>query len=378
MIKTIKEVWSSLQPRDKKYLSLALWLIGIIGFLSIFILPFLFSLNAPFSWMAYTTSKSNVGNTINGIATPFIAIAASILTFLAFWVQYQANVQQRQQFQDQLNAQNNSNEAKDKLWRIERFENRYYELLKLHRANVDEMEIEDSIQGRECFIPMFYELRFCFQTARNYYDSIDVDLKIEYDYNKIDLMDFSYRIFFHGLNIQTQNYFLNLGKKGELHLFRIVRPFLEEVQNKVAGHLKANPQAKSFFYNMSLSKMPDEKTVEFSYSPFKGHSNILGHYYRHLFQTAKYVTSRSFLSEQEKYGYIKTLRAQLSDFEQLLLYYNSLAWFQDEWKDIFATFRFIKNMPVLLADFYVKPSNYFHKEILELRDKGIEIFEFFE
>jgi hypothetical protein len=35
-------------------------------------------------------------------------------------------------------------------------------------------------------------------------------------------------------------------------------------------------------------------------------------------------------------------------------------------------------MPVLLADFYIKPANYFHKEILELRDKGIEIFEFFE
>jgi hypothetical protein len=378
MIKTIKEVWSSLQRRDKKYLSLALWLIGIIGFLSIFIFPFLFSRDAPFSWMAYTTSESNVGSTINGIATPFIAIAAAILTFLAFWVQYQANVQQRQQFQEQLNAQNISNEAKDKLWRIERFENRYYELLKLHRANVDEMKIEDTIQGRECFIPMFYELRYCYQVASNYYAAIDENLKKEYEYDKFDLMDFSYQIFFQGLNNQTQNYFLTLGKKGQLHLFREVRLFLESVQNKVRGHLKATPQAKSFFYNMPFSGIPDEKTVEFSYVPFKGHSNILGHYYRHLFQTAKYLTSRSFLSEQEKYSYIKTLRAQLSDFEQLLLYYNSLAWFQNEWKEIFTTYRFIKNMPVLLADFYIKPANYFHKEILELRDKGIEIFEFFE
>lgn len=378
MIKTIKEVWSSLQARDKKYLSLALWLIGIIGFLSIFIFPFLFSLDAPFSWMAYTTSESNVGSTINGIATPFIAIAAAILTFLAFWVQYQANVQQRQQFQTQLNGQKRSNEAKDKLWRIERSENRYYEMLKLHRANVDEMEIEDTIQGRECFIPMFYELRFCFQTAKNYYDSTDVDLKNEYYYDEIDLMSFSYRIFFLGLNMQTENYFLSSNKKGEFHLFRQLRPFLEGIQKKVASHLKASPQSKSFLYNLPLSGIPDEKTVEFSYVPFKGHSNILGHYYRHLFQTAKYVTSRSFLSEQEKYSYIKTLRAQLSDFEQLLLYYNSLAWFQNEWKEIFTTFRFIKNMPVLLADFYIKPANYFHKEIIELRDKGIEIFEFFE
>lgn len=36
-----------------------------------------------------------IGDTIGGIMGPFVAIAAAILTFFAFWVQYKANEQQR-------------------------------------------------------------------------------------------------------------------------------------------------------------------------------------------------------------------------------------------------------------------------------------------
>ncbi|MBK6283686.1 MAG: hypothetical protein IPF54_14470 [Draconibacterium sp.] len=82
-----------------------------------------------------------------------------------------------------------------------------------------------------------------------------------------------------------------------------------------------------YFHATEFSNYPidDDRSIEFYYFPFDGHVNLLGHYYRHLFQTAKYITEQDMLSDKEQYGYIKTLRAQLTNFEQLLLYYNSIA-----------------------------------------------------
>ena len=112
--------------------------------------------------------------------------------------------------------------------------------------------------------------------------------------------------------------------------------------------------------------------------PFDGHVERLGHYYRHLFQTMTFITSQSFLGDKEKYGYVKTLRAQISNFEQLMLYYNALAWFDDEWKEFFTKYRFIKNLPLTLADIDVKPETHFKKEIEELNEEGISMFEWLE
>ncbi|WP_298717098.1 putative phage abortive infection protein, partial [Chitinophaga sp.] len=58
---------------------------------------------------------------------------------------------------------------------------------------------------------------------------------------------------------------------------------------------------------------------------YGGHQFRLGHYFRHLFQTVKYVDEQPFLKYKDKYGYIKTLRAQLSTYEQALLFLNSLS-----------------------------------------------------
>ncbi len=61
------------------------------------------------SWFGIDFSDSGpVGDTIGGILGPFIGIAAAILTFLAFWVQFKANEQQKNDLQ------------------IERFENKFY------------------------------------------------------------------------------------------------------------------------------------------------------------------------------------------------------------------------------------------------------------
>ena len=377
MIKTLKELWLSLDGKEKKYLKIGLILIFGVGFTSIFILPILFSLPAPYKWMNFTQTGA-IGDTINGISSPFIALIVAVLTFLAFYIQYKANIQQRQQFKEELDRQNNEAKEQDKIWKTERFENRFFELIKLHKANVSEMNIGDSVLGSKCFVPMFYELRYCYIIVDDFVNAVHPEEKKEYEYANIDLMSLSYKIFFYGIGPSPEKQYLNSLTVGEHHLFLQIKTFIEKLQQKANEFFKKNPAEKYYVPGEPITGFSDENRVEFYYYPYDGHVNRLGHYYRHLFQTVNYVITQDFLNEDQKYSYIKTLRAQLSNFEQLLLYYNALAWFDDQWKEAFTTYRFIKNLPLPLADFYIRPEKHFEKEIKELEAKGISMFELLE
>jgi hypothetical protein len=58
---------------------------------------------------------------------------------------------------------------------------------------------------------------------------------------------------------------------------------------------------------------------------YGGHQHRLEHYFRHLFQTFKYLDSSKNLSDDEKMTYAKMARAQLSTYEQYLLFVNSIS-----------------------------------------------------
>ena len=92
----------------KKYLK---WI--CIFFLIILFLPVLLT-KFPFCISDFSNTGP-IGDTIGGIMGPFVAIAAAILTFLAFWVQFKANEQQRKDIA------------------LERFESNFFELLHFHQ-----------------------------------------------------------------------------------------------------------------------------------------------------------------------------------------------------------------------------------------------------
>lgn len=84
----------------------------------------------------------------------------------------------------------------------------------------------------------------------------------------------------------------------------------------------------------------------------RGNQVLLGHYYRHLFQTVKFIDGQAMLSQDEKYDYAKMLRAQLSTDEQALLFLNSLSPLGKEWRmerrdniSYMNKYRLIKNIP---------------------------------
>lgn len=115
-------------------------------------------------------------------------------------------------------------------------------------------------------------------------------------------------------------------------------------------------------------------------------SSQLGHYFRCIFNIVKFVASQDWLSENEKYQYVKQLRSLMSDKEQVLLYYNALSALGEPWirplgEDkvenmcYMARFRMIKNIPYYFQYLGVNPKKLFIKEVNVYDKLGKKFFE---
>ena len=156
------------------------------------------------------TETGNVGDTIGGLMNPFIALAGVIVTFLAFYIQYKFNEFQITEFRKELKA-NQEKYEKDK------FENQFYEMLRLHKENVNELYvkikkqrtdgqiIEESIYGRRVFEYLILELSISYIVA--IYSFINEELTPK------DRLNEAYGVFFHGLtekDLEKHQFFKNL------------------------------------------------------------------------------------------------------------------------------------------------------------------------
>lgn len=346
----------------KFWLIFSPFLAALFVFLSF---PYLFTQK---SWVDFDLAPYGpLGDAINGIIGPFVAIVAAILTFIAFWVQYIANKQQR----DDL--------------KLERFETKYYELIRLHKANVDEVSISNRLEGRKAFAALYDELRFTYHVVETVFEDYllgsEKDRKVDAGFDFSDLKTKStiaFLVFFYGT-----------GEKSDKLLVHTLRgSCTPDFLGKLSGLVT---ELKQKFRQSSRDPVSEKQQVTLTrsrhksepyeyrskYTPFEGHSARLGHYYRHLYQTVKYVNEAPILKDDDvKYQYVKTLRAQLSNYEQILLYFNALTPIGSPWLDadnpvnsLIARYKLIKNMPLPLVDFGVKPEEEFAKVIEHYREK---------
>lgn len=174
------------------------------------------------------TNTGQIGDTIGGVMGPFVAIAASVLTFLAFWVQYKANEQQRKDIA------------------LERFESNLFQLI----------QIQEEITNNLLFSPS---------------DGAD----------KLYGKDFHGRQVFHTLyNEKTVPYW----------------------------GIKEGLREKGI-------KTYEEDTD----------TGALDHYFRHLYRVIKYIDESKVIKDEKKYEYTSIVRAGLSQYELIMLFYNCLS-----------------------------------------------------
>lgn len=287
--------------------------------------------------IVFDNDVTEISNGIS-IMSPFIAIAAAIITFAAFWVQYKANVDVRADVKE-------DREEKRKQQIISRF----YEMLQIHRENVKGLEWMQNIhlekgkgecvpkKGPRIFLYLQREFDFIYIIVDNLYPDLDVEAKIKkaYDifyrntYDKKINREMKEKI----KEFIQQNYNLD-------GLFK----FLEE---ECGLNLKSDDE-------VILDRLVNFKDDYFRYQPpFGIHFEELNSYYRHLFLTVKTVASEDekYLTYNEKRDLLRILRAQLTSTEQIMLFYNWFSGNGSEWEEsdpngnhFFTQYRMIHNV----------------------------------
>ncbi|GAA0894805.1 hypothetical protein GCM10009122_44870 [Fulvivirga kasyanovii] len=383
-----------------KKLTPYLLILFFIGLLLIFV-PALIT-SESFTGITFGTSDGAIGDTIGGTTAPFIGFLGVLFTFLAFYIQYEANQQLRKDIQQ------------------DRFETKFYEMLRLHKENVNEVEIDNQYFGRKAFVKMYLEFKFIYHVVMRTRDKWNKKVRLgesEQPEIKDDLdvlTGLSYSIFFFGVGQLSEGSMIynNQGIHSpfmvecirelcsEQRNFRINRSQRDERLKELSLNNELIEEGK---YNLKVSSSKGRAELDTTFYPFDGHASKLGHYFRHLYQLIKFVvTSPPFDSDpkkdwQIKYEYIKTIRAQLSNHEQTMIYYNSFfeagkIWWGDDTIDqknennndisYFLDWRIIKNIPFNLTQFGKNPRDKFAEELqkrkLSVDEVESELSELFE
>jgi len=198
--------------------------------------------------------------------------------------------------------------------RLDSFENKYFELIKMHRDNVAEIELQ-SESGRKVFVLLMRELRCALEVVRLVADAG------HYTLAQPERLQSAYCCLFFGVGPNSS---------------RMLKTYLSNLDAGFVGALE---------YELNRTKARFMAERGFKYVPFEGHQSRLGHYYRHLYQMVCYVDQQG--PDIARYEYVKTIRAQLSTHEQALLLVNSLTPIGQNWwlKDLIGRYRLVKNIP---------------------------------
>ncbi len=285
-------------------------------------------------------------NTI-ALMSPLIAIIAAALTFVAFWVQYEANAQQRKDISQ------------------ERLATRFYQLLAFHNSNIENLRF-NSQHGRVCFSYYFEEYKAIFLTIKgqNVVNNADLPDKV--------MMNMAYKIFFEGAGYvkHHQDEFSD-GNEQKV---------LSRALKVIEGYKSATASKKGTNYpkDGEVNDSVNNKNFKFSIyeHSFEGHATDLSHIYRNLYHMVKVIVQSEILNSEQQFEFLRMLRAQLSNEEQLLLYFNGASDYGKKWinRGFFFKYRMIRNMPLPLTNWGVNPLTVFAQEIQKQREPNRKVF----
>ncbi len=316
-----------------------------------------------------------IGDTIGGIMSPFIAILVGYLTFEAFRMQYEAN---------ELHREDKEN---DKLNEIrERFDNRFYTMLETLRTNSLGVKCGNYVSGKDAFKTLVAELFVTYYVVKGaflkYKPTASDEIRgylmtLDDDVVEMMLTRMAYGLFFYG---------------GLYYVDKEAEPQFFEILANVKQRLDKNANGARLDYDFFLNhELKNGLKAYLPWELFKGHNDQLGHYFRHLYQMVKFLALADLkvISEEDKNEYARIIRAELSDFEQALLYYNAVSdrgvsWLSAIGEDndneyskrgLLSRFRLIKNIPGNILYRGIDPWTYFNDEIQWWKAHGKNFFE---
>ncbi|MBL0017612.1 MAG: putative phage abortive infection protein [Bacteroidetes bacterium] len=316
-----------------------------------------------------------VGDYFGGMMAPFIGLIGAFLTFAAFYIQYQTNVSQNAR----LDKQEKDLEEQKERQRIDRFEQRFWDMLRIHRENAGTLKTKAKPfeYSSNQHIPNWgVEKEFTQnEIVKLYTTEFELIFKLHQllSDKKIILIDLPFEI----AGEASDKVFMGAALE--------IRQAKEALSSPIEGLM--NPK-EEYNYNDCLLDFVNRqfqpsvgnkflKEFEEIYNKIPGAYNIprvlggyssqLSKYFRHAYQMIGELDS--FISpafgDEEKKRFAKIFRAQLTDEEQRMFYYNSLGTAGKDWwtKGYITKYQLIKNVdlsqipkeisPVLLLNDYL-------------------------
>lgn len=369
--------------------------LGLILFLAlvcICMLPYLFT---KYRFLDFTET-GQIGDTIGGIMSPFVGILAAVLAFMAFWIQYLANEEQRIAIDE-----NKTEIQKQQLrYEIDRFESKLLMLLDIYKETVKSLHYAN-VKGKPVFKELLDELRLTYEIVEygyvkwcrsafrhdkpEYSDSVSafISTLMSDDINlRFFLMETAYTLFFYG-----KPYFsIGMTKNNPGKIIA-----MEQIYNVVSAvEYSISDNASRSFSLHSVSQGVATYRYHAPQPILRGEAFQLAQYYRLLFSIANFIDRVDIkgVGYNEKYEYLKLLRCQMSDEEQALLYYNSISPMGLNWNDkkgreplsvdsmgLIAKYRLVKNLPPRFFFFGITPMEFYSAETKYYEENGKQFFE---
>ena len=393
---------SSKKPSKFTFTNIILVLSGAICLLFLVIAFYALSVASTFSDFSseFYQASANISATLYNSMSPFIAIVAALLTFMAFWMQYNANQEMLKNYDEQK-----KNSERQEI------EHQFYEMLRIHKENVKELkwdqwsvsessnpnfisENESFLEGKFYFnnkyafkqitgrkVFFYHEFEYCFieYCLREAFDIVRKTEGLNYNIERLEdyvgIVKISYSVFYEG-----QSYIKTLFK-GYTLFFKRCDNNLDEIEKeydankridfgrfKIPQNLNTkNDHVYLYFYFLlwrykknfsSFSSKSNMDRLLLGSDLCNGHIYDLNHYYRHLYQMVKIIANynNEIVKKDEKRKYLRMLRAQLTGKEQLMLFYNWLAGYGSDWENnknhFFTVFRMIHNINIDESAFF--------------------------
>lgn len=340
--------------------------------------------------------SAQIGDFVAGVVGTLFAFAGTILIILTF----------REQ----------NKESKRK-----RFEEVFYEMIRIHRENVSQMtylkpekKTNRDINNRQVVKEIVDEFKELYGDIKKLTKRWDFENYINESYKShinqvieqnnlntsvLDMLiiDFTYFVLFYGLGQEGKVIVEGKFKKIiEPKTLKIVLFYLQQKPKKsnkkrfkfwdklkeLESKQILNTVLASFDeleneeeYDKSIAEqLTKNRKQKLKYKKYYGgHQHRLGHYFRHLYQSYKTLDRSELIPEDTKYDYSKLLRAQISTYEQILLFINSLSSLGMKWQLVTDTdkknnfiedYQIIKNVPgIQLYD--IKYRNFYPKVAYE-------------
>lgn len=261
----------------------------------------------------------NYGSLIGGFLGPILSLAS--ILFILDNLEHQ---------KESLEQQKESVEQQKKSLRLEKInfikdqvENRFFELIKFHKQNVNEIR-SLAKDKNDIFVELNNNFQYNYDFIKGWYNK--PENKTALDWQK-EVIQIAYILFFYGYDVKDTK-----SKENLLNWIKII--------------------TKSQEHDLKWLMM-----VEAMVKNFPEHQSYLSQYYRHLYQSVKFINGQpsEYFNYNEKYNFVKTLRAQLSNHEQALLLYNSVSPLGEAWElnveesrpnnRMITKYNMIKNLP---------------------------------